>query len=91
MLTQHFDVIRTYVYCHFCGCWKPICSVGTPGDAQMFAQGSGPATLHEPDSHATTTKSSKYRSQVSAQMLAQGYTQVGATLCSHKIHPGGTL
>ena len=26
--TQHFKVIKTYVYCHFCGCWTPICSLG---------------------------------------------------------------
>ena len=48
----------------------------------MFAQGSRLATLHEPDSHATATKSSKYRFQVLAQTLAQGYTytQVWVTL-----------
>ena len=57
----------------------------------MFAQGSRPATLHEPGSHATTTKSSKYRSHVSAQTLAQGYAQVWATLAPYKIHPEGTL
>ena len=60
-------------------------------NAQTFAQGSRPATLHEPGSHATTTKSSKYRSQVSAQTLAQGYTQAGATFGPYKIHPEGTL
>ena len=26
--TQYFKVIKTYVYCHFCGCWTPIFSVG---------------------------------------------------------------
>ena len=26
--TQYFKVIKTYVYCHFCGCWTTIFSVG---------------------------------------------------------------
>ena len=60
-------------------------------NAQTFAQGPRLATLHEPGSHATTTKSSKYRSQVSAQTLAQGYTQVWATFGPYKFHPEGTL
>jgi len=26
--TQHFEIMKTYVYGHFCGSWTPICSVG---------------------------------------------------------------
>ena len=59
-------------------------------NAQMFAQGSRLATLHELNSHATTTKSSKYRFQVFDPTVGTRLSQVWGTLSSY-IHPWGTL
>ena len=44
-------------------------------NAQMFTQGSGPVTLYEPGSHATTTKSLKCYLRHSAKPLTKIFAQ----------------
>ena len=56
----------------------------------MFAQGSGPATFHEPDSHATTTKSSNIGPRFWPKHWHKVIPRCMQPL-AHKIYPGSTL